>query len=352
MHVASALMQKSEQGVHPVQSPEPMPLARDIARRLSWDDLRLFLAVVDKGSFRGAAARHGFAVNTVRSRMARMERLVGEALLRRGRQGVSITETGRALHRIANQMRGAAIGSGLDQSVEFHAADELKIGTTEALGSAWLTPHLLELQAQFPTTTISLMCDNDVQTDRSNEVDVGIGWGLPRNPDLIVSKLATIHYMAFASREYLSAHGTPSQPHELLGHRFIEQAAPGVKSELLDQLVGTERPPGFLPLRTNSSLAIFWAVANGVGIAFMPTYAAALVSKLVPIDLPFQLKFDVFFYFHPEARDSPRIAATRDWLKRAFDPAVYPWFASAFVHPRDFCASRADNVIPLFRSLV
>jgi DNA-binding transcriptional LysR family regulator len=352
MNVTSAVMQKSEQGVHPVQPPDPMPLARDIANRLSWDDLRLFLALVEKGSFRGAAGRHGVAVNTVRSRMARMERLVGEALLRRRREGVSLTDAGRALHRIASQMRGAAIGSGLDQSGEPSAVDELRIGTTEALGSAWLTPRLLELQSQFPTTTISLMCDNDVQTDRSHEVDVGIGWGLPRNPELIVSKLATIHYMAFASREYLRTYGTPREPHDLLRHRFIEQAAPGVKSELLDQLVGTDRPPGFLPLRTNSSLAVFWAVANGVGIAFMPTYAAALVGKLVPIDLPFQLKFDIFFYFHPEARGCPRIAATRDWLKRSFDPAVHPWFASAFVHPREFGPSRADNVVPLFKSLV
>lgn len=352
MAASGALMQISEHGVQGVQPLEATALPRNVLKRLNWDDLRLFHAVAEGGSLRGAAGRYGVAVNTVRSRMARLEQLVGESLFRRGRKGVDLTPAGVALRRVAIHMRGAAVADGIDEAAYLRKPDELTIGTTEGLGSGWLTPRLLELQSQFPATTISLICDNDVKTDRSDEVDIGLAWGLPRNPDLIVSKLATLHYMAFASRDYLREHGTPRDPAELLRHRFIEQAAPGVKSELLDHLVGTERPPGFLPLRTNSSLAIFWAVANGVGIAFMPTYAAALVNKLEPIDLPFQLKFDIFYYYHPEARSCPLITATRAWLKKAFDPATYPWFDNAFIHPKAFGPTRDDNVVPLFQSLL
>jgi DNA-binding transcriptional LysR family regulator len=318
---------------------------------LNWDDLRIFITVADKTSIRAAAREHRIAVNTARARMERLERMVGETLFVRGRKGVRLTREGVALRSVAGRLRGAAVSGGVENSAYCAKPDELVIGTTEGLGSFWLTPRLLDLQRRFPSTTISMLCDNDVASDRSDEVDVGIAWKYPKNPDLIVSKLATLHYMAFASREYIRQHGVPEQPSDLLQHRFIEQSAPGVKSELLDLLVGTERPPGFLPLKTNASLAIFWAVSNGVGIAFMPTYAAALVPRLVPIDLPFQIKFDVWYYYHPEGRNCSLVAECKAWLKEIFSPDTNPWFRSDFVHPRDFRLNEPGNVVPLFQGL-
>ncbi|MBA3896332.1 MAG: substrate-binding domain-containing protein, partial [Sphingomonadaceae bacterium] len=203
-----------------------------------------------------------------------------------------------------------------------------------------------------PELTMSMICENDLEVDRSDDLDIGIVWQPPRNPDLMVAKLATLHFMPFASRAYVKEYGVPSSAEEMLEHRFIEQIAPGIKSGLLDQLVGTERPPGFLPIRTNSSLAIFWAVANGAGIAFMPAYAAALVKKLVPIDLPFQIKFDIFYYYYPEARTAPAIVAGIEWLRGAFDPGTFPWFRPEFVHPNDFFERGSGNVIQLFESMV
>ena len=41
-----------------------------------------------------------------------------------------------------------------------------------------------------------------------------------------------------------------------------------------------------------------------------------------------------------------------DWLKAAFDPVNYPWFAEHFVHPRDFGGKKAGTVVPLFEGLL
>ena len=169
-----------------------------------------------------------------------------------------------------------------------------------------------------------MLCSNDLELDRSQDLDIGVVWQRPRNPDLISARLATLHFMPAASVDYVNRYGVAASAEELLDHRFIEQAAPGVKSSLLDHLVGSERPPGFLPIRTNSSLANFWAVANGAGIAYMPTYAKTLVPRLVPIDLPFRVKFDIVYYYHPEGRASPVVMAGIDWRKACFDPAVHP----------------------------
>jgi len=57
-------------------------------------------------------------------------------------------------------------------------------------------------------------------------------------------------------------------------------------------------------------------------------------------------------YYHAEARHSPAVRATIDWLKAAFDPVQHPWFADNFLHPRDFERERAGKVVPLFEGLL
>jgi len=350
MSASPSVIQNSEQPVQGVQRPagQSMP---DPLLGLGWDDVRMFSYLAEAGSFRAAAVKLKLSVNTVRAKVARIEDRIGESLLQRGFNGVKLTPAGWRLRAIANSMRGAAVADGIESSAYLRRPNELRIGTSEGLGSGWLTPRLLDLQANFPDLTMAMMCDNDLEHDNSDDVDIGVVWSYPRNPNLVVAKLATLHIMPFASREYVKNFGVPSTPEELLDHRFIELASPGVRSDLLDQLVGTERPPGFLPIRTNSSLAVFWAVANGAGIAFMPTYATALVSKLVPIDLPFRLKFDIFYYYHPEARGCSVVRAGVEWLKQCFDPLDNPWFRPEFVHPREFYPHDDGVVVPLFTSL-
>jgi DNA-binding transcriptional LysR family regulator len=346
-----SLAQIWEQGVHTVQPP-PQPFPRERLAGLRWDDLALFLHVAETRSLRAAAVRARVSINTVRKRIRRLEDQLHESVLKRGPRGVTLTPAGQHLREVAISMRGAAVADGIDSSAYLRCADELRIGTSEGIGSAWLTPRLLQLQDRFPELTMSMLCNNDLELDRSQDLDIGIVWQHPRNPDLITARLATLHFMPFASVEYVNQWGVPGSAEELLNHRFIEQAAPGVKSSLLDQLVGTDRPPGFLPIRTNSSLAIFWAVANGAGIAYMPTYATTLVRRLVPIDLPFRVKFDLFYYYHPEGRASPVVMAGIEWLKSCFDPIAYPWFRSEFIHPNEFGERYRGNVVPLFETLV
>lgn len=350
MGAALSAIQNPEQGVQSVQALCALG-GSDALFGLGWDDLRIFSYLAEAGSFRAAAIKLKISVNTVRTKVGRIEDRIGEALLIRSFDGVRLTAAGIRLRAVALSMRGAAVADGIESSTYLRQAQELRIGTSEGLGSGWLTPRLLDLQQQFPDLTMSMFCDNDLERDYSDDVDIGVTWNVPRNPNLVVSKLATLHFMPFASRDYIKKFGEPRVADDLLKHRFIEQASPGIRSDLLDQLVGTDRPAGFLPIRTNSSLAVFWAVANSAGIAFMPTYVTALVSKLVPIDLPFRLKFDIFYYFHPEARNCPVVRAGVDWLKQCFDAETNPWFRSEFVHPDNFFPDSDGVVVPLFTSL-
>lgn len=331
-----AAIQRSEQGVPPWNA----QAARDLARRIRGDDLKLYLAVCDALGFRAAALITGMSINTLRRRIERLEAEAGAPLLQRDFQGITPTAAGmeflaaaRALIAPAPEVSAAP---GRDVLVQ---PDEIRIGSTEILGSIWLAPRLMTLQAQHPELTISLQHSYDAAIDRSRDVDVGLSFTRPENPLLACARLGTLHFMLFASPNYLSRFGQPGSFADLRdNHRFIEQAGAGLNSRLLDLFVGAERPPGFVPIKSNSAMSVYWAVIGGAGVGVFPTFACAISDDLVPLDLSLPLRFDIWLYHHAEASSVPAVRSTVAWLHDAFDPALYPWFRDDFVHPDDLPA--------------
>jgi DNA-binding transcriptional LysR family regulator len=344
-----AAIQNQERGVPAWNTSHVRTLARD----LDWNDLRALLHVVDQGSFRAAVETSRLALNTLRRRIERLENRIGTELLRRSRSGVVPTDIGQMLARAAREMAGATISADEASSANVLInPGELTIGCTEGLGTMWLTPRLSELMPQLPKLTVSLQLDYDVSRDRSDDVDVGIAFGAPQRPDLVRARLATVHYALFASDDYLKKHGELKALSEIRDHRFVEQSGPGYNSSLIKFLVGAELPEGFMPIRSNSALAAYWAVVNGAGIAALPTYTRALSKHVIPLALTLPIRFDLWLYYHVEARHSPAVRATVDWLRAAFDPILYPWFADQFVHPREFAREKDGKVVPLFEGLL
>jgi hypothetical protein len=70
----------------------------------------------------------------------------------------------------------------------------------------------------------------------------------------------------------------------------------------------------------------------------MPTYVAALSPRLMTIDPPLNLRFDIYAAFQAEARTRPLVAAALEWLGTCFAAEENPWFRHEFIHPRDFPA--------------
>jgi DNA-binding transcriptional LysR family regulator len=329
-----------------------MERVRGIADRLDWDDLRAFLLVAENRGFRSAATVQPLSANTLRRRVGRLEDALSGPIVRRTRDGCVPTDAGLLLLQAVREMREAALGASSARGANVLVkSGELRIGCTEGLGSLWLTPRLEALGAQLGGLTVSLQLDYDPAVDRSDIVDVGLSFGPPERPDLVRARLATLHFMLFASEAYLRRCGAPATLDDIRHHRLIEQSGPGLSPGLADFLIGTDRPSGMVPIRSNSALSVYWAVVAGAGIAALPTYARAISTRVIPIDVPLPLRFELWYYFHANARYSPAVRAAVDWLKQAFDPAANPWFAERFVHPRDFPRHRRGKVVNLFEDM-
>jgi DNA-binding transcriptional LysR family regulator len=324
-----AAMENVEQDVRRLNtSPEGLS-------KLRWADLRSFLVTARYASLRAAADAQKVSVNTVRAALSRLEDECQVPLIRRSRAGIQLTEAGERLLEQVRDMKQ----SEPDALVGRAAGDvlvkpgELRIAASEALGSFWLTPRLSSLTERLPDLAVNLQLSYDLAKDRSADHDVGLTYHLPADPDLIVARLATMHIMLFASREYVAEHGEPANLDDMRNHRYVEQVSNGVNSAIVDHIFGQHRPKGFVPIRSNSAITQFWAVERGVGIGAFPTYVSSLTDRLVPIALPFQLRFELYYYYHASAKRSPAVQSAVDWLKEAFAPERHPWFADTFTHP-------------------
>lgn len=327
------VLQLSARGVH---SDEHRKLI-DLLDKVNWNDLDILRRAADQSSLRRAAQAVGMSVNTLRSRLNRLEKSLETVLFARSRDGLKITAEGQTVLRVANDMRLLSAGLPLARGNQVLVRDgEVRICASEGVGTFWLTPRLPELKARLPDHVVALDSLSDQNLVTPGEHDVAVGFQKPADLEAICSKLATIHVMPFASDQYLRQHGTPMSIDDLHGHHFIQQESPGTRSDAVNLFLTQELARKIISIRVSSSFSHYWAVAEGVGIGALPTYARAITRRVRPLDLPIRMRFELWLSYRREARQSLPVQQVVQWLRDSFDGTRYPWFADHFVHPDDF----------------
>ncbi|KAB1653426.1 LysR family transcriptional regulator [Pseudoclavibacter chungangensis] len=89
-----------------------------MSRPVSWDALRVFLAVHRAGSFSAAADELGSAQSSVSEQIARLERNLGYVLVARDRTGVRTTDRGLELAaRVSGPVDALAAATSLNAAL-------------------------------------------------------------------------------------------------------------------------------------------------------------------------------------------------------------------------------------------
>jgi DNA-binding transcriptional LysR family regulator len=287
---------------------------------MDWDKLRVFHAVAEAGSFTHAGDSLNLSQSAVSRQISGLEESLQVPLFHRHARGLILTEQGELLYRTAREvfaklsMTEAMLSESKDRP-----KGPLKVTTTVAFGSSWLTPRIREFLDLYPEITLTLLVD-DTEVDLSmREADVAVRMKPPRQPDLVQRHLMTVRSYAFASADYLKKHGTPARPEDLDNHRIIiygDDTPPPTGNTNWLMEAGTK--PGATRhtiLKVNNIYAILRAVQAGLGIGALPNYMMPDSSELVRI-LP-ELAGptnECYFVYPEELRPSKRIAVFRDFL--------------------------------------
>jgi len=289
---------------------------------MDWDKLRVFHAVAEAGSFTHAGEALNLSQSAVSRQISALEESVSVPLFHRHARGLILTEQGELLFRTAREVFAKlAMAEGLISESKDRPKGPLKITTTVAFGSVWLTPRIREFLDLYPEIQVSLVVDDSELDLSMREADVAIRMSPPRQPDLIQRHLVSVQVHVYGSTEYLKKYGEPQRPEDLDQHRIIvygEDARPPVPGVNWLNEVGAKPGQDRRPiLSVNNTYGMLRAVMSGLGIAALPDFVASEHSGLVRV-LPEIAgpPNEAYFVYPEELRTSKRISVFRDFLLR------------------------------------
>ena len=287
---------------------------------MDWDKVRVFHAVAEAGSFTHAGETLNLSQSSVSRQISALENSLNAPLFHRHARGLKLTLSGETLYRTTQEVSSKiAMAEALISDSRDRPSGQLRITTTVAFGSIWLTERLKDFIETYPEIDVRLMVSEDEIDVGMGQVDVAIRMTPPRQADLIQRRLATMHHRAFAAPSYLKEFGTPHSLEDLDHHRLIayEPAAHPPFSEINWMLQGglalnrTRLPV----LRVNNIYGMYRAAASGLGIASLPDYMGEFANDLVPVLTQMEgPAFDIYFVYPDELRNSQRIMVFRDFL--------------------------------------
>ncbi len=289
---------------------------------MDWDKLRVFHAVAEAGSFTHAGDRLGLSQSAVSRQISSLEESLSVPLFHRHARGLILTEQGDLLHQTARDVfaKLAMTQAQLTESREL-ARGPLKLTTTVAFGSTWLTPRIREFLTLYPDIQLALLLDDGELDLGMRAADVAIRMIPPRQPDLVQRHLLTVRFHVYGSVDYLKRSGIPQSLEDLRAHKLIIYGSDArAPVDNVNWLLEAGNPaPGErrVILRVNNQHAIYRAVVSGLGLAALPDFMvdanAPLVQVLPELAGP---TVEAFFVYPEELRHSKRIAVFRDFLVR------------------------------------
>ena len=295
--------------------------------------LRLFLRVVDRGSFSKAAAEIGIGQPAATKQVRRMETQLGARLLYRSTHGVTPTEIGWLYYEkcklITHHAEEAASVAALLQT---QVQGSLRISSSVAFGRRVLAPLVMQFMRLNPGLQIDLSFDDRYVNLVEQGIDVAIRMGRLADSTLGSRHLGLNPWTVVAAPRYLHEHSTPTSPDELSAHSALIYST--VQGDARWHFSGGEGASKSVavrgPLRSNSLSTLLQAALEGLGIAALPRYvaqAALAEGKLSPLLDAWQLPQQEIHAVYPSPRLVPaKVTRFIEWLQGQFGA---DWWNSA-----------------------
>lgn len=234
--------------------------------------IKVFLEVVESGSFVAAAERLDVSTATVSKHVMHLEQRLGTRLLNRNSRSLSPTEPGRIYFE-----RCRAIVEDLKETeLELGSLGTTPRGTLRVTCPSWFANQRLaavldQYRARFPRIVVDISFEDrfvDLVED-GYDLALRITTGLESLPAGLVARPARpLPIVIAASREYVRQHGAPQSPEELASHDCI--AVSTMNAWVFEGPDGKTEIPARIVQRVRSTAAVPHAVAAGLGLAPVP----------------------------------------------------------------------------------
>ncbi|GGF86669.1 transcriptional regulator [Azorhizobium oxalatiphilum] len=285
---------------------------------------RMFVAVLDSGSFAAAAERLGTSSGQASKLVSKLEADVGVQLIKRTTRALAATEVGQAYYERLKQLIDEF--DALDASVRNASgapAGRLRLTAPKSFGTIQLAPLLIDFARAFPDIQLDVNFTDRVVNVVDEGFDAAIRIGKPGDSSLIARRLCDARIVLVAAKAYLEARGTPQSPADLLAHDciidtnfrdpFNWQFGMGEAATSV-QVTGR--------IRFSDGEACLAAAEAGLGVARLPSFIAGPRLKagaLVPLLRTQEHERHAVYALYPPGRHlALKVRALVDFLATCF----------------------------------
>lgn len=283
--------------------------------------LAIFATVVESGSFAAAARKLSSSRSRISEQISRLEDDIGVRLLQRSTRQLNITSEGRQVYEQARQLPDI-LSSVEAITTPLEPSGRVAITMNHDIAHKYVLPVLEDFQQQYPQVKLDLHLD-DARLDLiSEQIDLAIRIGVPRDESLIARVMHEERFSLFASPDFLHKYGRPKSIND--SNRFpwvlLQQANYG-NVQIMRQRDNTIeiKPQNYY--RCNSPLMVQKMVVQGLGIgALLPTTVKQEIEdgKLVKVMPSLTSDPLVFSLVYPSRRQVPlRTRVVIDYLLAA-----------------------------------
>ena len=291
------------------------------------DVMRLFVRIVERGSFAQAARDLQIPRPTATHAIQRLEEDLGVRLLERTTRNVRPTLDGALYHE-----RCIRLLADLDEveSVFRNAEPKgpLRVDMQGTIARFFVMPALPGFIANYPGISLSLS-EGDRMVDLITEgVDCVVRAGELSDSSLIGRRVAVFEQLTLASPGYLERHGIPSTPGDLDGHRMVAYTASATGQPYPMEFKNDGRiweiPLPYEIVVRGAEIYTASGVA-GLGLIQVPRYRVQhqiAAGQLVPLLQDFPPPVMEVSVLYPQSRHlSSRVRVFIDWLTEMFRTA-------------------------------
>jgi DNA-binding transcriptional LysR family regulator len=289
-----------------------------------YQEMRVFTAVVEAGSFVGASDALEMSKPAVSRYVAELEARLAVRLLHRTTRKLSLTGEGEVFFARCKELLANIDEAEAEiTSRSGQAAGQLKVSAPVSFGVLHLAPLWAEFMVRHPKVMLDVTLADRMVDLVEEGFDVAVRIARLPSSSLISRKLSSTRMLLCASPTYLKTHGTPKHPSEIPTH-------PVLAYSLLSMGEGWEfdGPDGHVTvrvdprMRTNSGDTCVAVALRHQGLIIQPSFlvSEALRSGALVEVLPEYRSIEMGIYaMYPTRKHVlPKVRLLIDYLAEVF----------------------------------
>lgn len=297
-------------------------------------EMQTFTAVVDAGSFVGAAEALGLSKAAVSRHVVELENRLGIRLLHRTTRRVSLTPEGQAFFARSRDLLAELDDAEAEVTAQRETVSGVvRINVPFTFGILHLAPLWGRFRAQHPQVILDVTLADRLVDLVEEGYDLAIRIAALESSSLVSRRLASTRMTLCASPRYLLRHGTPQHPDELLAHQVIAYSHFATRDEW--HFTGPQGPLSVRTrpwMRTNNGETCRAVALAHQGVILQPSFlvgpdlAAGTLVELMPEYRSTEL--GIYAVYPTRKHLSAKVRVLIDFLAAHFSASGAAWDAA------------------------